>query len=80
MHCFTVFALDKNAMQKHNQHCKSDLCSHNVTVREIQYILLIDQILPLEASSATQGNSHQSKKQEELHVGSEADLAPGQLL
>lgn len=38
------------------------------------------QNLPLVASDVTQGNSHQSKKQEDLHVGSEADLAPGQHL
>lgn len=34
------------------------------------------QNLPLEASGVSQGKSHQSKKQEDLHVGSEADLAP----
>lgn len=36
--------------------------------------------LPLKASDLSQGNSHQSEKQEDLHVGSEAEVSARQPL
>lgn len=65
-------------MQSHEYHCDSDILISIVSHRIYQkctHFITERRNLPLEASEVGQAEGHQSEKQEDPHVVSEAGLA-----